>query len=204
MPLRRRSGGRDESRRHAAFRRAPGDPDRPGRQIRRRRRGPQGAGREARHSGCVVGERHRRHRFIASARARPRRPQRALSGQPRSPAGRRSARVGRALRRPHLQLMASRLFVHDPAHAAHPRGHRPGRDRPQLSCGARPDGRCAHVPAPDSRRTRCAQGRRRQGGGSRQMARYHRGLSQGVGGLHRSGFRGRRLAHQPAARRLRD
>ena len=35
------------------------------------------------HSGGLVGERHRRHRSHASARARPRRAQRPLSGQPR-------------------------------------------------------------------------------------------------------------------------
>ena len=66
----------------------------------------------------------------ASARARPRRPQRPLSGQPRRAHGRRAARARRALRRPHVELLAARLFVHDPADQAHPRRHRSRRDRP--------------------------------------------------------------------------
>ena len=156
VPLRRRSGGREEGGRHAAGGRAPGDPGRPGRQVWRRRRRPAGARREAADSGRVVGERPRRHRRVASAGARPRRPQRRLSGEPRDPAGRRAARARRALRRPHLELVAARLFLHHPADQAHPCRHRSRRDRPQLSGRARPDGRRAHLPAPGARRARRA------------------------------------------------
>ena len=110
--------------------------------------------------GRIVGERHRRDRRLASAGARPRRPQRRLSREPRDAPGRRAARARRAVRRPHLELMAARLLVHDPADQADPCRHRSRRDRPQLSRRARPDGRRAHLPAPGARRARWPQGRR--------------------------------------------
>ena len=64
-----------------------------------------------------------------SARARPRRPQRPLSCQPRDPAGGCAARPRRAVRRPHLEFVDARLFLHHPADQADPCRHRPRRDR---------------------------------------------------------------------------
>jgi acetolactate synthase-1/2/3 large subunit len=83
---------------------------------------------------------------------------RALSGQFRDAAGRRAARTRRALRRPHLVVMAARLFVHNPPDQADPCRYRSRRDRPQLSGRAGADGRCAHVSAPATRRDRAAKG----------------------------------------------
>ena len=98
----------------------------------------------------------------ASALARSRLARRRLPGQPRGAAGRRAARARRALRRPHVELVDSGLFVHHPADQAHPRRHRSGGDRPQLSGRARADGGRAHLPAPASGRDRRAQGRGRR------------------------------------------
>jgi acetolactate synthase-1/2/3 large subunit len=66
------------------------------------------------------------------------------------PAGRRAAGTRRAFRRPYLEFVDPGLFLHHPADAAHSRRHRSRGDRPQLSGGARPDGRRAHLPASDS------------------------------------------------------
>ena len=97
----------------------------------------------------------------ASARARSRLARRRLSRQPRGAAGRRAAGARRALRRPHLELVAAGLLVHHPADEAHPRRHRSRRDRAQLSGRARADGGRAHVPAPGAGRARRAQEPRR-------------------------------------------
>ena len=129
LPLRRRSRGRDEGRRHAARGQAAGHPGRPGRQIRRRGGGPVAPGGTLAHSGRVVGERHRRHRFPPSPGARPRRAQRPLSGQPRRAHRRSAACARRALRRPHVEFVAAGLLVHHTPDEAHSRRHRPGRDR---------------------------------------------------------------------------
>ena len=53
-------------------------------------------------------------------------------------------------------VMDSRLLLHDPADQAHPRRHRPGGDRAQLSGRARADGGRAHLPAPGAGRARRA------------------------------------------------
>ena len=87
-----------------------------------------------------------------SAVARPAVARRRLSGQRRGAAGRRAAGARRALRRPHLELVDSRLFLHHPADQAHPCRHRSGGDRPQLSGRARADGGRAHLPAPGAGR----------------------------------------------------
>ena len=58
------------------------------------------------------------HAERASARARARLARRRLSRQPRGAAGRRAAGARRALRRPHLELVAARLFLHHPADAS--------------------------------------------------------------------------------------
>jgi acetolactate synthase-1/2/3 large subunit len=65
--------------------------------------------------------------------------------------------LGVAVRRPDVELLDSRLFVHHSADQTHSRRHRPRRDRPQLPGGARSDGRCAHLPASATRRTRPAR-----------------------------------------------
>ena len=104
LPLRRRPRGRGKGSRHAARRRASGDPDRAGRQVWRCCRRSARARRKAADPGGLLGERHRRDRRFASARARPRRPQRALSCEPRDPPGGRPARPRRAVRRPHIEL----------------------------------------------------------------------------------------------------
>ncbi len=96
LPLRRRSGRRDEGRRYAARGQTAGHPGRPGRQIRRRGGGLVAGGGTLAHSGRVVGERHRRHRFPPSPGARAHRPQRSLSGQPRRAHRRRAACARRA------------------------------------------------------------------------------------------------------------
>ncbi len=204
LPLRRRPRGRREGGRSAARCRTAGDPHRPGRQVWRRRCRSAGARREALDSGRVVGERHRRDRRLASAGAWPRRPQRRLSREPRDAPGRRAARARRAVRRPHLELVAARLLVHHPADQAHPCRHRSRRDRPQLSRRARPDGRRAHLPAPGARCARRPQGCRRTRRGAQEVARHHRRLSQRVGGVRRAGLHRRCLADQSAARRVRD
>ncbi len=124
VALRRRSGRRDQGGRHAARRQAAGDPGRAGRALWRRGGGAAGARRAAADPGRVVGERARRAPERPSAGARARLARRRLSGQPRGAAGRRAAGARRALRRPHLELVDSRLLVHDPADEAHPCRHR--------------------------------------------------------------------------------
>ena len=114
-----------------------------------------------------------------------------------------AAGARRAVRRPHLVVVDPGLFVHDPADQAYPYRYRPRRDRPQLSGGARADGRCAHLPAPAlgrDRRTESAADDPGAAGLARQDRRLAQGMGRGDGGrLYR-----RRDADQPAARRARD
>ena len=161
-PLRRRSGRRRQGGRHAARCRAAGHVRRAGDPLRRRGRRAACARRAAADSGRGVDERARRDRHASSARARPGRARRPLSGEPRDAAGRRAALARRALRRPHVELVDPGLLLHDPADEADPRRHRSGRDRPQLSGRARPDGRRAHLPAAGAGRTRPPQGHRQE------------------------------------------
>ncbi len=98
QPLRRRSGRRGESGRHAARRRAAGDDRRPGRALWRRRRRIAQARRAPANSGGGVGLGPRRHRLQSSAGARSRRARRPLPGQSRDASGRRAAGDGHALR----------------------------------------------------------------------------------------------------------
>ena len=187
-------------------RRAPGHSGRAGRQLWRRR----GRSARARRKACEIPVASSAsglgaHRCLPSARARPRRAQRTLSGEPCDPPGGCAAGARRALRRPHLELLAARLFLHDSADPAHPRRHRSGRDRPQLSGRARPDGGRAHFPAPDARRA----GRRARTQASaprrgRRWLRRDRRLSQGMGRVRRARLCRRCLADQSAARRPRD
>ena len=105
-------------------------------------------------SGGGLRQRPWRHRYQSSAGARPGRARRPLPGQSRDASGRRAAGDGHALRRSHLEFVDPRLFLLDSADQTHPRRYRSGGNRPQLSRRARPDGRCAHLPAADSRRAR--------------------------------------------------
>ncbi len=204
VALRRRSGRRDQDGRHAACRQAAGHPRGAGRALRRRRGGAAGAGGEAADPGGGVGERARRAPERPSAVARARLTRRRLSGEPRREAGRRAAGARRALRRPHLELMDSGLLVHDPADQAHPRGHRPGGDRAQLSGRARADGGRAHLPAPGAGGAREPQDHRCAGGSAQGMARSDRRLPQGMGRAGGARLQGRRDPDQSAARGLRD
>ena len=99
---------------------------------------------------------------LSSALAGNGRARRPLSGQPRHASGRRAAVARRAFRRPHFKLVDSGLLLHHSADKAHSRRHRSGRDRPQLSGRARPDGRHPHLPAAGPRRTRSPQGPRQE------------------------------------------
>ena len=133
-------------------RRAAGHPGRPGREIRRRHRRSAALAEKLQipvaHSMSGIGAIDTQ----SSAVARPAVARRRLSGQRRGAAGRRAAGARRALRRPHLELVDSRLLVHHPADQAHPRRHRSGGDRPQLSGRARADGGRADLPAPGAGR----------------------------------------------------
>src|SRR5262249_15987512 len=87
---------------------------------------------------------------------RPHPRHRPLPSHPRRAHRRRAACARRALRRPHLELVAAGLFVHDPADQAHSRRHRPGRDRPQLSGRTRADGGRTHLSPPSAGGARLA------------------------------------------------
>ena len=172
---------------------------RAGRALRRRQRRAAAAGRAPADSGGGVGQRPRRHRHPSSARARTGGARRPLPGQPRHPAGRRAAGARRALRRPHLELLDSGLLLHHPADPAHSRRHRSGGDRPQLSGGARPDGGCAHLPAPGAGRTRPPRRPRQARRRPQEMAAGDRRLSQGMGQVRRA-----RLHRRHARRSIRS
>ena len=146
--------GRGQSRRHAAQCRAAVHHRRAGRALGRRLRRSAAARRAIADSGRGVDERARRHQHGSSARARSCGARRTLSGESRDASGRCAACARRPLRRSHVELLDSRLFLHHSADQAHPCRHRSGRDRPQLSGRARPDGGRAHFPAPDPRRAR--------------------------------------------------
>ena len=83
VALRRRSRRRGEGRRHAAQRRAAGNPDRPGREVCARDRRAARARREAPDSGGAFDVRHRRYRYAASAVARPCVARRRAAGEQR-------------------------------------------------------------------------------------------------------------------------
>ena len=195
VALRRRSGRRDQGGRHAARRQAAGDPGRAGRALWRRGGGAAGAGGEAADPGRGVGERARRAAERPSAVARARLARRRLSGQPRRAAGRRAAGARRALRRPHLELVDSRLLVHHPADQADPCRHRPRGDRAQLSGRARADGGRAHLPAPGAGRARQPQDT-----STRRRARARNGSRRSTA-IARNGTRWSRRASRTTRRR---
>ena len=184
--------------------RPPGDFRRSGRAPRRRGRGTAQARRASANSGGGFDERARRHRHPSSARARHGRARRPLSGQPRHASGRRFAVAGRSFRRPHVELVDPGLLLHHSADQAYSRRHRSGRDRPQLSGRARPDGRHAHLPAPGACRTRSPQGCRQEARRPQEVAGSDRRLSQGMGQTGRAGIHRRQPAGQSAARGVRD
>ena len=121
-------------------RRAARDPGGPGREVRGRGGEDGRARREAEHSRRVLIERDGGGRRDSSPGPGPHRQKRDLSCEPRRAPGGRSARARRSLRRSHLEQLAARLFVQHPAHEAHPRGYRPGRNRAELPGGLRPHG----------------------------------------------------------------
>ena len=63
------------------------------------------------------------------------------------------------------------LFLHHPADEADPRRYRSGRDRAQLPGRARPDGGCAHLPAPGAGRARPSHRTRPGSSSARHVAR---------------------------------
>ena len=134
---------RDRAARARAARQRPAAGD-PRRQRHRAGRGGSGgapARRAARHPRRQHAAGRRRHAGRSSVGARGRRPQWNVPSQSGHAPGRRPAGARRTLRRPREQRLDSRLHVHDPTHAAHPRRHRLRGDRPQLSgpprCGRR-------------------------------------------------------------------
>ena len=100
--------------------------------------------------------------------------------------------------------MDPRLFLHHSADPADSRRHRSGRNRPQLSGGARPDGGCPHLPAAGSRRTRPPRRPHQARRCPQEMAGGDRHLSQGMGQVRRPRIFRRHHADQSAARGGRD
>ncbi len=188
-PRRRVQGGR-----YAAGGASPRNSGGTGCALWRGNQGTAGAGGTIAHPGRLFRKRSGRHRLLASAGAGARGAQRHLSGQPRRAPGRCAACARRAVRRPHLEFVAAGLLVHDSADEADPRRHRSGRDCPQLSRRAGPDGRRADVPAPGSCGIGSAQVARRGAGRAGGVAGCDRQLSQGMGRL-------RRARHSPTIRR---
>ena len=133
QPLRRRSRRRGESGRHAALGGAAGDHCRPGRALRRRGRGVEAAGGAAADSGGRLGFRARGARLQSSARAGAGCARRPLPGQSCCASVRRAAGARHALRRPHLKLVDTGLFLHNSADQADPCRYRSGGNRSQLS-----------------------------------------------------------------------